>query len=94
MSHYSNGDDDPYSRAALYQWSARMSGIAFEMVIPPLLGVGLDRLCGTVVLFALIGSLLGMALGFWQLLKIAKEVSGQGGKGVDKPPNTGDNEGI
>jgi len=64
-----NNDHSFY--ALLFQWSARASVIAFEMVIPAALGVGLDRLCGTVVLFAILGAILGMALGFWQLIKIA-----------------------
>jgi len=41
------------------------------MVIPAIIGVGLDRLFGTVVLFAILGVILGMALGFWQLIKFA-----------------------
>jgi F0F1-type ATP synthase assembly protein I len=63
--------DEPHFYAVLYQWSVRASTIALEMVIPAVIGVGLDRLCGTVVLFAILGVFLGMALGFWQLLKIA-----------------------
>ena len=72
--------------ALLFQWSARISVIAFEMVLPAIIGVGLDRLLGTVALFAIIGALLGMALGFWQLLIIAQNI------GVDKSSETGDNK--
>lgn len=63
--------DEPNFYIHLYQWSVRASMIAFEMVIPAVLGAGLDQLCGTVVLFAIVGAILGMALGFWQLIKIA-----------------------
>ena len=66
-----NKEGDTHFTAFLYQWSVRTSGIALGMVIPAVVGVGLDRLCGTVVLFAILGTLLGVALGFWQLLKIA-----------------------
>ena len=65
-------NDEPSFHALLFQWSARASGIALEMVVPAVIGVGLDRLFGTVVLFAILGAISGMALGFWQLLKIAR----------------------
>jgi len=79
---------DPALYAHLYQWSARISMIALEMVIPALFGIWLDRLLGTVALFAICGVFLGTALGFWQLLKIARD---DHDIGVDKSPNTGDN---
>ena len=79
-------DDDSF-HANMYLWAARASGIAFEMVIPAVIGFGLDRLCGTVVLFAILGAVFGVALGFWQLVKIASI-------GVDKPPDTGDNGAV
>ena len=80
--------DDPSFHALLFQWSARASAIAFEMVVPAIIGIGLDRLCGTVVLFAILGVILGMTLGFWQLLKFAQ---GEPASGVDKPSETKDN---
>ena len=82
-----NSDSDSRFRTALYQWSVRASGIAFSMVIPAVIGVGLDRFCGTVVLFVILGTILGMALGFWQLLQIARC-----NDGVDKSPDRRDNE--
>jgi len=82
-----SGNDDSAFYAHLYQWSTRASMIALEMVIPAVIGVGLDRVLGTVALFAILGVMLGMALGFWQLIKIARSV------GVDKSPETEDNEG-
>ena len=73
MSEQSNDSENDHSfQALLYQWSARVSGIALEMVIPAVIGVGLDRLFGTVVLFAILGVILGITLGFWQLIKLAK----------------------
>jgi len=66
-----DSEDDHSAQALMYQWAARISVIAFEMVLPAVIGVGLDRLFGTVVLFAIFGVALGMALGFWQLIKIA-----------------------
>jgi len=64
--------DDPSLYAHLYQLSVQISTIAIGMVIPALLGVWLDRLLGTVALLTVLGVFLGMALGFWQLLKIAR----------------------
>ena len=62
--------------------------VAFEMVTPALIGVCLDWFWGTVALFTIIGMVLGVVLGFWQLIKIAvsEDVSG-----VDKSPDIGDN---
>jgi F0F1-type ATP synthase assembly protein I len=70
--HNSSGQE-PSFHAFLYQWAARISVIALEMVIPAVIGVGLDRLFGTVVLFAILGVIFGMALVFWQLIRIAKD---------------------
>ena len=80
--------DDPSLYAHLYQWSARISTIAIEMVIPALIGIWLDQLMGTVVLLTIFGVFLGMALGFWQLLKIA---NAEHNIGVDKSSYTEDN---
>ena len=67
-----NGNDsDTAFYALLYQWAARATMVAFEMVVPAIIGVGLDRLFGTGALFAIIGVILGMALAFWQLYKFA-----------------------
>ena len=82
-----NGDGNAHFRATMYQWSVRVSGIAFGMVVPAAIGVGLDRLCGTVVLFAILGAILGTVLGFWQLLKMA-----HADDGVDTCLKTRDNE--
>ena len=84
-------NSDPSFYAHLYQWQARISMIALEMVIPALIGVWLDRLLGTVVLCVILGVFLGMALGFWQLLKIAYH---DPNIGVDNLPDTGDNGGF
>jgi F0F1-type ATP synthase assembly protein I len=83
---------DPSFHALLFQWSARASAIAFEMVLLAVAGIGLDRLCGTVVLFAILGVVLGMALGFWQLLKFAQGETTP--SGVDKHPETRDNSNV
>ncbi|MCL2005281.1 MAG: AtpZ/AtpI family protein [Planctomycetaceae bacterium] len=69
----SDESGDESFRSLMFQWSARASVIAIGMVIPTIIGVGLDRLFGTVVLFAVIGVIIGMASGFWQLIRIASK---------------------
>jgi len=71
MSKEPGGNDSSFY-VHLYQWSVRASAIAVEMVVPAIVGIGLDRLLGTVALFAILGVILGVALGFWQLIKIAR----------------------
>ena len=76
--------------------------IAFEMVIPAVIGVGLDQFFGTAPLLAVFGAFFGAALGFWQLLKIAQRESAAESlppppsvmppSGVDKFPDTRDND--
>ena len=101
MSEKPNGNGsggDPSFHAFLCQWAAQASTIAMGMVIPALIGFGLDRLLGTVVLFAIFGAILGMVLGFWQLIRIANpsnpQIPSTGSSGVDKSPDTGDNEAV
>ncbi|MDR1964547.1 MAG: AtpZ/AtpI family protein [Planctomycetaceae bacterium] len=69
--------DDRSQQAIGYVWAARISNIGLEMVFPALIGVGLDRLFGTVALFVILGMILGVALGFWQLIKIASKMDNQ-----------------
>ncbi|MDR0391635.1 MAG: AtpZ/AtpI family protein [Planctomycetaceae bacterium] len=56
-----------------YLIAARISGIGVEMVVPVLLGVGLDYWLGTVVIFAIIGAICGTILAFRQLIKISNK---------------------
>lgn len=56
-----------------YTWSAMITSIAMEMALPPLLGAWLDHKCGTLVVFTILGALLGMAVGLMHILKIAKQ---------------------
>jgi len=69
-----NNDADFY--ALLYLWAARASLVAFEMVIPALIGIGVDRFFGTGALFAVLGVIFGMVLAFWQLYKFASLSTG------------------
>jgi len=71
MSDELNGSNGGGSHVSVYHWAVRASAIAFEMVFPAVVGVGLDRLFGTVALFAILGVILGMALAFWHLIRLA-----------------------
>jgi F0F1-type ATP synthase assembly protein I len=64
---------DNLSSKTNYALAARISNIGFEMVVPAVVGVCLDRLFDTVVLFAILGTVAGVLLGFWQLVKIAQK---------------------
>ena len=43
-----------------------------EMVIPPLIGLWIDLKCGTVVLFTILGAVLGMVCAISQLVGMSK----------------------
>lgn len=62
--------------AIAYQWAWRVIAVALEMVVPGLMGYGLDVWLGTRALFVIIGFVLGMALGVWHLTRIAAELNG------------------
>jgi len=68
-------DDDRSPFAVGYAWAARIMAIGFEAVLPILLGVWVDYLLGTVVLFLFLGLLLGSLVGLMQLLKIVRELN-------------------
>lgn len=66
-------DDERSPLAVGYVWAVRITEIGLEMTLPVLLGVWLDRKFGTVVIFVVLGLLLGMGIGLTQLLKIARD---------------------
>ncbi|MDR3198335.1 MAG: AtpZ/AtpI family protein [Planctomycetaceae bacterium] len=67
-----NNSDNDRSRKDI-ALAVRISNIGVEMVLPAVIGVGLDYLFGTVALFVVLGVLLGAVLGFWQLIRIASK---------------------
>jgi F0F1-type ATP synthase assembly protein I len=66
-------ENDNRFQTEMFQWSVRMSAVAVEMVVPAVLGILLDSFCGTVAVFTVAGSVLGVSLGFWQLIQIARQ---------------------
>ncbi len=65
--------DDRSPLAVGYAWAARITGIGIEFVIPILVGVWLDRLLGTLIVFLLVGLFFGMGIGFIRLREIIRQ---------------------
>jgi hypothetical protein len=68
-------DQPPDSRsplAAAMEMASRVTAIAAQMVVPPVLGHWLDGRLGTDVLFAAVGAIFGLASGIWSLIQITK----------------------
>ncbi len=56
-------------------WVSRITTISFEMVLPGLLGIWVDRKLGTKVLFTLLGFAAGLTVAVWHLVRIASSDS-------------------
>lgn len=57
------------------EWTSRVTTICVEMVLPAVAGLWLDRQLGTVMVFLLLGIVLGMTVGMIQLLRLASPSS-------------------
>jgi F0F1-type ATP synthase assembly protein I len=73
--------------AVAIHWASQVTTISIEMVLPLLLGVWVDRWLHTKAVFTVLGGSLGLWLGIWTLMRIAKELAAQ-----DKGPKTGNKE--
>ena len=62
---------DVNAMARAMQWVSRITTVAFEMVVPAVLGTWLDSRWGTSY-FALVGVMIGVPLGLWHLLIMTK----------------------
>jgi F0F1-type ATP synthase assembly protein I len=69
--------DDRSPLVLAYEWSARITAISLELVIPVLAGYWLDHRWGTHPWLALVGAGLGFAAATLSLLRLTK------------PPDTG-----
>jgi F0F1-type ATP synthase assembly protein I len=68
-------------------WASRIMTLAMEILLPAVLGVGLDRWWNSRPLFTLVGCVLGFLLFMFHMLKMSRELSvkvdgapGQAGK--------------
>lgn len=56
-------------------WASRVTSIAMEMALPPLLGSWLDRRWGTGYALLIVGGVLGFVLGMMHLVRLAADAS-------------------
>jgi ATP synthase protein I len=73
--------DDQSPLALAYQWSARITSISLELLLPMLLGLWLDRRWGTLPLLLIVGVILGFLTATLSLLRLAKP------PGSGRPPD-------
>ena len=67
--------DDRAPVAKAIAKATEITTVAFMMVLPILLGYWLDTYLGTVPLFAILGLVLGMSMGIWQLISLVNRQS-------------------
>jgi F0F1-type ATP synthase assembly protein I len=63
-------DRSPLAEAA--EWTARITTICLELLLPVAGGYWLDHWLGTRILFIILGVILGFAVSFLSLLQIAR----------------------
>ena len=68
--------DSRSPQARAYAWASRLMTISLSMVIPGLLGYAIDRRLRWKGVFTIVGFMIGMSYGMWQLLKIARRPEG------------------
>ncbi len=66
-------DDDRSTEAEAYGSAWHVITIALGMVLPGVLGLGVDRLLGLRALFVLLGFAGGLVLGIWQLVQLTRK---------------------
>jgi F0F1-type ATP synthase assembly protein I len=92
-----NRSDEPRSPLADgIAWASRVSTVGLEFVVPPLLGLLLDRWLHTTPFALLVGAVLGFAAGMRHILQIAREGPGPGAaaeRGGAGAPHAGRGEG-
>ena len=64
--------DDRSQIAKAYQWASRIMGVSLEMVLPGLLGYGIDHLIETGYVFTVLGFFAGLVLGMVHLVRMTK----------------------
>jgi len=71
-------------------WASQVTGIALEMVVPPVLGLWIDHKLGTGFVFVTLGGVLGLYAAIRSLLRVAHAAQGEKGNraGKDCAPPT------
>jgi F0F1-type ATP synthase assembly protein I len=73
--------DDRSAIARAYVWSARMTSISLELVVPTLIGYWLDQRLQSLPLFFISGVILGFVTATLSLLRLTKPPRS------DRPPD-------
>jgi F0F1-type ATP synthase assembly protein I len=82
--------DDRSPLALAYGWAVRITSISLEMVVPGLIGLWIDRQLGTVLLFLVLGVIVGVTMGMIHLVRLAAAASRRGPSprtSLDNHPN-------
>lgn len=82
----SEPEDDRSRLALAMEWVSVVTTISAEMVVPGFLGYGLDWLCGTRVVFLMLGMAGGLTLALWHLVRLSPARNGKP-PASGKPPN-------
>ena len=64
-------DDRPASMRAI-GLAYTIIGVSLEMVVPVLLGWGVDHWLGTKPVFAILGGALGLSIGTWSVIRLTQ----------------------
>ena len=67
----SESKDDRSAAVKAYAMASQVIAVAGTMVVPGLLGLGLDRFLATQAVFTIIGFGLGLVLGIWQIVHLS-----------------------
>lgn len=70
------------------QWVSTITSVSIAMVGPGLLGLWLDWLLGTRVVFGLLGFGIGLPYGIWALVRLANKKKNPDGSTDPEPPPT------
>jgi F0F1-type ATP synthase assembly protein I len=65
-----HNDRSPFALAT--EWSARITTISLELILPVLIGYWLDQRLGTRVLFLILGVILGFVTATFSLVRLTK----------------------
>lgn len=68
-------DKDRSFIAAAVNWASRVTSIALEMVVPPVIGLWIDQKLNTGVIFISAGAVLGFCTGMFSLVKMANSAT-------------------
>ena len=69
-----NRPDPPVSPLGIgLQWASRISAIGFEFVVPAVVGAWVDRQLGITPWLTILGCFVGIAVGMYQIMQIARE---------------------